>query len=95
MPTTVEGLERVELGRPRAEEQAIPGRRSDPGHDGQPSVRGTETDSARQSGQVGEQVVDHGLIAFVDRQDEYDGTGRERCQHRLCCGWPGDGHRNL
>ena len=95
MPTTIERLERVELGRPRAEEQAIPRRRSDPCHDGQPSIRGTESDRPRQSGQVGKQVVNHGLTAIVDRQDEHDGTGRERSQHGLRRRWPGDGHRDL
>ena len=39
VPTTVEGLERVKLGRPRAGEETIPRRRPDPGHDGQPALK--------------------------------------------------------
>ena len=89
------GLERVQLGRPRAGEEAIPRRRSHPRHDGQPTLRGTEGDRPGQSGQVGEQVVDHVLTAVVDRQDEDDGAGRERGEHGLGHRRSSDGGRAL
>ena len=95
VPTAVEGQERVELGRPGAGEEAIPRRRSQPRHDGQPALRGTEADRPGQSGEVGQQVADDRLTALVDRQDEDDGAGRQRGEHGLRRRRPGDGRRAL
>ncbi len=85
----------MQLGRPRAGEETIPRRRSDPGHDGQPALGRTEADRPGQSGQVGEQVADHRLTAVVDGQHEEDGAGRQRGEHGLGHRRPGDGRRAL
>ena len=39
--------------------------------------------------------MDHRLTAVVDRQDEDDGTGRQRGKHGPGHMWSGDGHRDL
>ena len=95
VPTAVERPERVEPGRPGAAEEAIPRRRPHPRHDGQSTLRGTEGDRPGQSGQVGEQIMNHVLAALVDRQDEDDGAGRERGEHGLGDRRSSDGRRAL
>ena len=83
VPIAVERPERVQLGRPRPGEEAVPRLRPHPRHDGQPAFERTEGDRPGQSRQVGEEVRDHGLATLVDRQDEDDGARRQRGEHGL------------
>jgi hypothetical protein len=95
VPTAIEGPEGVQFGRPRSGKKAIPGRRTHSRHDGQPTLRRTETNRPGQSGEVGEQVVDYDLTTVVHRQNEDDRTGRERGENRLGHRRSGDGGRAL
>ena len=83
MPAPVQGTEGVQLGRPRPGEQAVPGARSDTGHHGQATLGGPERDGPDQPGQIAEQVADGRLAAVVNGEDEEDGAGRQRGEHRL------------
>ena len=58
VPSTFQGLERVEVSRPTASEEAIPGRRSHPDHHRQRTVGRAETSCSGKSRKIGQQVPD-------------------------------------
>ena len=81
-----ERAERVQLGRARAGEQAIPGARGDAGDAGHRRARGAEADRPPHGGPVAEQVPDDGFPAGLDRQHQEDRGVGERGHHRLRLG---------
>ena len=86
VPSPGELAERVQLGRARAGEQAVPGLRADRGDADQVVAGDAEADRPPQARPVGQQVPAGRLAAGVDGQDQEDRARGERGQHRLRLG---------
>ena len=76
-------LERMEFGRQRRVEEALPEGRPDADHAAEPGVRRAEADRAAQAAEVRQQVEDLFLAARVDADRQEDRRVGERREDRL------------
>ena len=83
VPGPGELAERVQLGRARTGEQAVPRVRAHTHHAGKVIPRGAETDRPLQPGPVGKQVPAGRLPALIDGEHQEDRRVGERTEHRL------------